>query len=174
MIRFPHTVRLDQSDVEVYERAAEAGEWAIPGTFVFSHTDAAKLTGKPRQAFVHGFLGLQSFGWATLVEVGEIAEAEYQILIDALALHFVARYGAPDVAAALPIARQEIEFAAGLCDHELHTLLAVEREMAEDGIRERFKVIRPAGDGILHNTAWEAAGGPDEGDDGAGEGEADG
>ena len=62
-------------------------------------------------------------------------------------------------APALPPARQEVEFAAGLCDYDLHTLLAVERSMGEEGITERFKVIRPAGDGLLHNTAWTVAGG---------------
>jgi len=163
MIRFPHTIRLDQSDTQVYERAAPPGEWAIPGTFVFSNADAAALEGKAAQAFAHGFLGLQSFGWSTLVEVGEINDDDYETVVDALALHFVARYGAPDVATALPTARREVEFAAGLCDYDLHTLLAVERSMGEDGITERFKVIRPAGDGVLHNKAWTVTG---EGDDG--------
>ncbi len=163
MIRFPHTIRLDQSDTQVYERAAAPGEWAIPGTFVFSNADAAALEGKAAQAFAHGFLGLHSFGWSTLVEVGEITDDDYETMVNALALHFVARYGAPDVATALPTARQEVEFAAGLCDYDLHTLLAVERSMDEDGIRERFKVIRPAEDGVLHNKAWTVAG---EGGDG--------
>jgi hypothetical protein len=157
MIRFPYTIRLDQSDTQVFERAAESGEWAIPGTFVFSNADVSSLKGKAAQAFAHGFLGLQSFGWSTLVEVGEIAEDDYESLVNALALHFVARYGAPDVATALPTARLEAEFAASLCDYDLHTMLAVERSMEDDGIRERFKVIRPPDDGVLHNTAWTVA-----------------
>ncbi|MFQ5763830.1 MAG: DUF6505 family protein, partial [Rhodospirillales bacterium] len=69
MMRFPRTIRLDESDRRVFERAAEPGEWAIPGTFVFADADPATLSGKARQAFAHGFLGLESFGWSTLVEV---------------------------------------------------------------------------------------------------------
>ena len=29
------TIRLDPSDTFVFERAAEPGEWAVPGAFVF-------------------------------------------------------------------------------------------------------------------------------------------
>ena len=143
MMHFPRTIRLDESDRRVFERAAEPGEWAIPGTFVFADADPATLSGKARQAFAHGFLGLESFGWSTLVEVAEISEQVYESLVDALAAHFVACYGAPDLEAALPTARVEAEFAASLCEYKTHTLLAVERSFGEEGINERFKVIHP-------------------------------
>jgi len=146
VIRFPLTVRLDDSDEHVFERAAEAGEWAIPGAFVFSSLDAERLSGGMAQAFASGFLGLASFGWSTLVEVGEMPEAEYETLTNSLAMHFVARYGAPNVTAALPVARQELDFARGLCDHPPGTLIAVERELSADGIRERFRVVSDGAD----------------------------
>lgn len=141
MIRFPLTVRLDDSDEHVFDRAAEAGEWAIPGAFVFSSLDAATLAGGMARAFASGFLGLASFGWSTLVEVAEMPEEEYETLTNSLAMHFVARYGAPDVGAALPVARQELEFARSLCNHPPGTLIAVHRALEADGIRERFRVL---------------------------------
>ncbi len=152
-MRFPRAIRLDRSDLEVYEAAAEPGEWAVPGAFAFADADPADLTGKVRQAFAHGFLGTESFGWTTLVEVAEIDEASYERVVVRLARHFADRYGAPDRAAAMPAARKETEFAASLCDHKLHSLLAVERELAEEGVVERFKVIQPPR-GAQHAKIW--------------------
>lgn len=142
-MKFPRTIRLDDSDAQVYDRPARPGEWAVPGSFTFLDVDPAKLTGKQLQAFGHGFLGTESFGWSTLVEVAEISEVEYQAVIDRLAAHFVEQHGAPDMAAALPAAREEADFAASICDHKLHTLLMLERESGEEGIVERFKVVQP-------------------------------
>ena len=141
-MKFPRAVRLDESDAHVYTNAAVPGEWAVPGSFAFVDKDPAELTGKELQAFGHGFLGVQSLGWSTLVQVAEIAEQEYQQVIDRLAGHFVERYGAPDLATALPAAREEASFAASICEHELYTLLMLERESGEEGIVERFRVVR--------------------------------
>ena len=151
---FPLTIRLDSSDTHVFERAAEPGEWAIPGSFAFADAEPETLEGKRLQAFRHGFLGLRSFGWSTLVEVGEIADEEFEIMVNALALHFVARYGAPDAKAALPAAEAEAEFASGLCEYKPHTLLSVERDFGADGIVERFKVVRPRGDDAGRPSVW--------------------
>ncbi|MFQ5993879.1 MAG: DUF6505 family protein [Acidiferrobacterales bacterium] len=142
-MKFPRTIRLDESDAQVYETPATPGEWAVPGSFVFLDADPSKLAGKRQQAFGHGFLGTESFGWSTLVEVAEISQAEYEAVVDRLAAHFVEHYGAPDMATALPTAREEAQFAVGICDHQTHTLLMLERELGEDGIVERFRVVRP-------------------------------
>ena len=141
MIRFPLTVRLDDSDTNVLERAAEAGEWAIPGSFVFSDLGSADLIGKTRRAFTSGFLGLASFGWSTLVSIGEMSDSEYETLGNSLALHFVARYGAPDVNSALSAAMAELEFATGLCDYPIDSIIAVERALEDDGIHEQFRLV---------------------------------
>ena len=37
------TIRLDPSDSFAFERAAEPGEWAVPGSFMFFGTDVASL-----------------------------------------------------------------------------------------------------------------------------------
>ena len=142
-LKFPKTIRLDSSDLHVFERAAEPGEWAVPGGFDFVGIDAAALTGKARQAFGSGWLGLDSLGRSTLVEVHGIDQDEYQAVIRRLAALFVERHGAPDVLAATEAAREEAAYAAGLCEHKVHTLLVIEREPGPDGVVERFRVIRP-------------------------------
>lgn len=142
-MRFPRVVRLDDSDSRVYEKLAVPGEWAVPGSFVFVNVDPDSLSGKQQEAFCRGFLGTTSFGWGTLVMVDEIDDQEYQTVIERLADHFVRHYGAPDREAALAAAREEVGFAASLCDHEIHTLLALERKVEGDTIVENFRVVRP-------------------------------
>lgn len=164
MPHFLSTVRLDGSDEAVFERAAAPGEWAVPGSFTFwDLPDEALRQGKTAQAFRQGFVGLTSFGHATLVCVSEIDARELESLAEDLARHFVQHYGAPDLKAALPIAREEVELAAGLCEHEVGTLLTVERELVDGEIRERFKVVRDRRRGVDHATVklWEIV--PDEG-----------
>lgn len=158
-------MRFDRSDDFVFERAARAGELAVSGAFAFAEdgADPEDWSGKRRQAFRNGFLGCETFGWSTFVAIAVITETDYDAMIDGLADHFVAAYGAPDRAAALPVARAEAEFAAGLCEHDANTLLAVERSMGEDGIVEKFKVVTPPRQGIMAGKAWDAIEGGDDG-----------
>jgi hypothetical protein len=153
-MRLPRTIRLDQSDLQVFEHACESGEWAIPGGFVFADTDPTRLEGKAQLAFRSAWLGLASFGHATLVEVAEIEEADFFALVERLARHIEAAYGAPSFGHALAAARHELDDAAGLCGHKIGTLLSLEREPSEEGFVERFRVIEPsrAGD---HAKIWE-------------------
>jgi hypothetical protein len=142
-LRFPRTIRFDASDEGVFEPAAAAGEWAVSGAFAFADADPAGLAGKAKQAFASGFLGTTSFGWSTFVAVAEITPEQFEAVVEALARHFVERYGAPSPRAARPAARAEAEFAASLCAHPINTLLAVERAFGPDGIVERFRTIKP-------------------------------
>lgn len=156
-MKFLRVIRVDDSDDHVYSQAARPGEWAVVGSFVFSFSDddPATLSGKPRQAFRNGLLGLESFGWTTLVEIAEIAPHDYEAAVMALARHLVDAYGAPTLEEALPVARQEAEYAAGLCEEAAPgTLLAIERESNAEGIHETFKRIQPSG--ATQQTAdWE-------------------
>jgi hypothetical protein len=140
-MRFPCTIRLDASDSRVFAVAAEPGEWAVTGGFVFADREPAALSGKELRAFAQGFLGTASFGWSSLVSVAEIGFAEYEGVIEALAQHLLAGYGAPDIATARAAAREEAEFAAGLCTHRINTLIAVERSFGPQGIVERFRTV---------------------------------
>ena len=76
MTKLLRTIRLDASDTFVYERAAAPAEWAVAGGFMFWDRDPATLTGRDRQAFRAGFLGLTSFGWSTLAVVVEATADE--------------------------------------------------------------------------------------------------
>lgn len=144
MRKLARTIHFDESDRNVFARPADSGEWAISGGFEFSNWSEGELTGKARQAFANGWLGLDGFGRATFVAVAQIEPSEEAALQERLAEHFVTYYGAPDRTAALAAAREEIAFMAELCeDQEPNTLLAVERELTEAGVRERFRHIKP-------------------------------
>ena len=140
------TIRLDPSDTFVFERAAEPGEWALSGAFLFADADAAELTGKALAAFRGGFLGAQSFGWSTLVQIVDASESDRTALVATLAQHFLARLGAPDLAAARAAAEDEVTFAASLCDHPAGMLVAVRRTFEDGAIREAFRTLRPRGE----------------------------
>jgi len=145
-------VRFDDSDDRVFERAAEDGEWAVPGGFEFAGDTADTLVGKRRQAFANGFLGLAGFGRSTFVAVASADETTRRRLVEALADHFVDRYGAPDRAAALPVAEEEIAFAAELCgEYAPGTTLAVTRELGPDGVREAFRRVAAAEPGAVQS-----------------------
>jgi Family of unknown function (DUF6505) len=162
-MRFPRTIRLDASDEQVFEHAAAPEEWAVSGAFAFADLPPEALRGgKTAQAFARGFLGTRSFGWSTLVAVAEIGPDELAGVVEALAQHFVQCYGAPSLEVARPVARAEAEFASGLCEHRVNTLLAVERALGPDGIVERFRAIEP-GRGRAHAKIWELV--PDRTDD---------
>jgi len=151
-MRLPRVVRFDDSDGRVFERAAEDGEWAVPGGFEFADDDAATLVGKRRQAFANGFLGLASFGRSTFVAVASADETVRARLVEALSRHFVDRYGAPSPDAARPVAEQEIAFAAGLCEgYEAGTTLTVARELGTDGVRESFRRVAAAEPGAVQS-----------------------
>ena len=143
-MNFARVVRLDESDLNVFDTPADPGEWAIPGTFAYSNWTEAELTGKARQEFAHGWLGLDSFGRASVVAVTPITEAERDALIQRLAHWFVDAWGAPNYDAAYTVAAEEISHTAQMCDEqEQNTLMVVERELAEAGVKERFRLAPP-------------------------------
>jgi hypothetical protein len=144
-VKLIRTIRLDPSDTFVFEAAAEPGEWAVSGAFVFWDADPGKLEGKMRAAFRGGFLGVQSFGWSTLVQIVEANDEDRAALVEALAAKLVERFGAPDLHAARKAAEDEVTFAASLCDHPADTLIAVHRSFEDGAIREAFRSLRPRG-----------------------------
>jgi hypothetical protein len=139
------TIRLDPSDTFIFERAAEPGEWAVPGGFAFFDVDPAELDGKARVAFRSGFLGIASLGFSTLVQIVAATETDSAAAIEQLAAHLVARFGAPDLATARRAAAEEFDFAASLTDHPPDTLIAMHRVHADGAIRETFRTLKPRG-----------------------------
>jgi hypothetical protein len=150
-IKLPRTIRLDPSDTFVFRQAAEPGEWAVSGAFLFSQIAPETLQGpdvdpKARAAFRSGFLGIASFGWSTLVVVTEATEVERVAAVEQLAKQFVERLGAPDMIVARAAATEELAFAASLCDHPPQTLLALARAHEDGALAERFRTLTPRGD----------------------------
>ena len=139
------TIRLDPSDTFVFEHAAEPGEWAISGAFMFWDGDPAAMEGKQRAAFRSGFLGVQSLGWSTLVQIVEATDADREKVIGELAQRLMERFGAPDLAAARAAAEEEVSFAASLCNHPADTLIAVHRSFEDGEIREAFRSLQAKG-----------------------------
>ena len=138
------TIRLDASDTFVFERPAEPGEWAVSGAFAFARCDPATLHGKARTGFRAGFLGLHSLGRSTLVQIVDAREQDRAAMVELLAAQLVARFDAPDLAAARAAAEEEIAFAASLCDHAAGLIVAVTRSFEAGSIRETFRALRPA------------------------------
>ena len=158
MLKLPRTIRLDPSDTFVFERAADPGEWAVSGAFVFGDcNDPTALGQKQRVALRSGFLGIDSLGWSTLAIVTEASEADMQSAVACLAAHLLAQFGAPDRQTARIAAEEEVAFAASLCDHSPQTLLAVQRSVENGELRERFRTLKPreSGPGVdrLHAHA---------------------
>ena len=142
-MKLARTLRFDESDLNIFDQPADTDEWAISGGFAFSDWTEDMITGKARQAFANGWLGLETFGRSTFVAVAQIEPFEFNVLVERLADHFVTYFGAPDMDAARPVARDELTFMAELCeDHDPNTLLAVEREWGEAGVKERFRAIK--------------------------------
>jgi hypothetical protein len=140
------TIQLDPSDTLVFDRAAEPGEWAVSGGFMFAGVDPDALTGKVATAFRNGFLGVQSFGWSTLAQVVEVSEAQYKVALESLIYQFREQLGAPDLAAASSAAEEELAFAASLCDRPTDTLIAVNRTFEDGAIRESFRSLHMPGE----------------------------
>jgi hypothetical protein len=141
-LKLPRTIRLDPSDTLVFENAAEPGEWAVTGSFLFWDKDVAVLTGKARAAFRAGFVGVRSFGFSTLVVVTEASPAEHDEAVEVLAQGLVARLGAPSLDAARAAAREEVAFASSLCQHAVNTVLAMHRTIERGAIKEQFRALQ--------------------------------
>jgi hypothetical protein len=144
-VKLLRTVALDPSDTFVFDPAAEPGEWAVSGAFRFWGDDPDTLQGKARSAFRGGFLGLQSWGWSTLVEVVEATDNDRAAVVELLAQQLVDRLGAPDLATARQAAEEEVGFAESLCNEATGVLIAVHRTAEGGEIRESFRALRSRG-----------------------------
>ena len=158
-MKLPRTLRLDPSDGRVFHDAANPGEWAVTGTFAFVDATPTEMDNKTQIAFRSGWLGVESFGRSTFIQVAVAPEVEVDAATRALAAHLFDRFGAPDMLAALEAARTEIAHAASL---SAGTLLAIEREMHDDGISERIRIVPRSDDDGGHATIWSFEEEPDD------------
>lgn len=142
-MKLMRTIRLDPSDTFVFETAAEPGEWAVSGAFAFWDRDPSALDGKKRTAFRSGFLGVESLGRSTLVQIVEASKTDRAHLVEALSRQLMVHFGAPDLQAATAAAEDEIAFAESLCTQPKDTLIAVHRTFEDGAVREQFRTLRP-------------------------------
>lgn len=142
-VKLLRTIRLDPSDTFVFEKAAMPGEWAVSGAFAFWHTDAAALEGKARSAFRSGFLGVETLGRSTLVQIVEASETDRARVVDLLAQRLVDHFGAPDMDAARLAAEEEVAFSESLCTQPRDILVGVHRSYEDGAVRETFRTLRP-------------------------------
>lgn len=142
-------IHFDESDQMIFHSPARTGEWCISGGFEFSNWSEGDLSGKARQAFANGWLGLETFGRVTVVAITKIEAGEVNALTHALATHFVSHYGAPDIEAAMGVAQEEIAQMCDLCDDQPpNTLLMVSRELTESGVKESYRMVEPQSAGL--------------------------
>ncbi len=139
------TIRLDPSDTLVFPAAAEAGEWAVSGTFAFFDAELEAITGRERAAFRSGFLGVPSLAWSTLAQIVEATQEDRAEAVLMLSQCLLDRFGAPAMADARRAAEEEFDFAASLCDGAPGTLIALHRSYEGGAIRESFRRLHPRG-----------------------------
>ena len=155
-------IHFDESDMNIFHSPARTGEWCISGGFEFSNWSEADLTGKARQAFANGWLGIETFGRASVVAITQIEPAEVEALTSALAQHFIDIYGAPSVAEATGVAQDEIMQMVDICDGQpANTLLLVSRELTEAGVKESYRIVESQDAGLdqfaIHGSLDESA-----------------
>ena len=141
-MKIAKTMRFAQYNINVLALAADEGEWALVGTFCFAAIGEADIKGKVKQAFSNGFLGLDSMGFSTLVSIVTVKPDDLGKIENRLCSIFMDEFGAPDEATAMAAVTEEIKFMADLCaEHKTGTLLAIERSIGDEGIRESFRSL---------------------------------
>lgn len=89
--------------------------------------------------------------------VDSISDEEHQAVIKGLVSRLMQQSPAPNWKVALATAQEEVDFAASICNHEIHTLLALERNIEAESFVENFRVVRRPST-IEHSTVilWTA------------------
>src|SRR5262249_60551552 len=137
------TVRLEPSELFVFGSAAEPGEWAVSGAFVFANADPATLAGKARAEFRAGLLGIASLGWSTLAQIVEASEDDRRAATEQLAKQLVAHFGAPGIAEAVAPAQEETAFPSSLGSHPADTLVADHPPYENRAIPQGIRPLAP-------------------------------
>lgn len=120
---------------------AAADEWAVTGSFRFAHRDPASLMGRERRAFRESWLGLESFAPALHVMVTPIDGSTLDVILRRLAAHLLDAWNFPSPELAVEAALEQIEMARSFASHPLGTVLALERELNEQGLIERARPV---------------------------------
>jgi hypothetical protein len=110
--------------------------------FFYVKVDYVGLNSKGKIAYKSGWLCLGRFGWSTLVCVKIINEFGIQKIIHKLAEYIFRKFKAPNMLDELDAARHEVNNMSVLCAHPTRTLLAIDRECGNIGIKEQVGKIQ--------------------------------
>ncbi len=156
MTKLLRTIRFDESDINVFDIAAEPREWAISCAFQFCDRQWDEMDGKTRQAFNNGFLGLESFGYSTFGTVVSINNTQLNEVENTLTKYLLDSHGAPDRQTALDAAKEELIYMAELCrEVQETTVFAVSREFSiAGGIKEAFHKVDIENNSYLQARVW--------------------
>jgi hypothetical protein len=109
---------------------------------MFWDVDIASLAAKQRAAFRNGFLGVPSFGFSTLVVVGDATHTDYDGIVEALARYLYEVLGAPGAEVARAVATAETAFASSLCQYAPGTIITMHRSLQGGELKEQFYTPR--------------------------------
>ena len=153
-MKLAKSIKFDKSDSLVFERNSIEGDWAIPGGFIFSFLKEEDIVGKVKQAFSNGFFCLPSFGFSTFVCVASFSEKDFDEAINTLGNYMLLNYNAPSELEAMRVAKNELIFMSDICkNHELGSLLSINRIITNQGIKEEFrKISKP--DSCAEQKIW--------------------
>ena len=147
------TIILDVSDENVFPQSSSFGEWAIAGTFLFTEFDPNISNVKERIAFREGWLGTETFGFASLVQVTSLTSEQKNIIVSQLSIVIFNKFNAPDMSSAVEAATCEINDMIALCEHPVGTILKIKREINDNKINEQISTIQ-APNNISSPLTW--------------------
>ena len=149
IMKLAKIILLDDSDKKIYPQPSKHGEWAITGTFMFSNVDHNYWTKSEQIAFRDGWLGLETLGYSTFVQITSLSKKQKHIIIERIASIIHERFHPPSDQVAVEAATDELNDMIALCEHPIGTLLAINRELNEKDIQEKVRTVQLPTDSSL-------------------------
>ena len=140
-MKLAKTIQLDDSDKKVYLTSAEQGEWAVTGTFLFTDIDPTSWNKKQQISFRDGWLGTDTFGFSTFVQVSDFSEKQKDEVTHKLSAFIYETFNPPGMLSAFNAAEKEIHDMSSLCDHPIGTILSIKRELNDEEINEKIRIV---------------------------------
>ena len=140
------TIRLDPSDTFVFERAAEPGEWAVSGAFLFAEADPDALPASGAPLSAADFWACRSLGWSTLVQIVEAATTDRAALVDTLAQQLLAGSARPISRPRAPPPRRRSRSRPRSAIIRPTRWSRCAASFEDGAIREAFRTLHPRGE----------------------------
>ena len=108
-MKIAKTVLLDQSDQKVFPITAKHGEWAVTGTFLFTDIDPTECSKKQQIAFRDGWLGIDTFGFSTFVQITTLSPDHKENVNRQLSTFIYETFAPPGMLYAIDAAKKELD-----------------------------------------------------------------